>query len=258
MDHMTTSLYTDQRLLAVLFIGGILVIGLTMTGQDTSESECPPVISLTFDDGYESVYTKAAPMLDQQNVTATTYPVTSHIGDTFENRSTMTWAQLQDLEERGWEIGSHTRTHPDLRTLNESELDEEINGSYQDLTAHGLEPATLAAPYGQYDERVRDAVMERYDGFRITEWGTNNRSAPAPSQLSAYWPYDNTTWQDIRAQLDQDLNDGRWAIIMLHTVSNGSTYDYNIDPATLQSILTYAETRDIHIKPVADVLDEGC
>lgn len=236
-------------LTGVLFFAGISAI--------EDDNDCTrPVLSLTFDDGYENVYEQAAPILADHGVTATTYVITDHVGGTFENRSLMTWAQLEELHDRGWEIGSHTHTHPAMDTVSDDQLQDEINTSYATLQDRGLDPQTLAAPYGYSSSRVREAVMDRFDGFRITDWGPNNITDPDRGALKAYWLTADQSWSKTRPDVRDGLQTDGWAIIMLHSVSNTSSYHYNIDPATLEAIIAFAERNDIDIKPVAEVLRE--
>ncbi len=59
------------------------------------------------------------------------------------------------------ELGSHTLSHPDLRALDDAELEHELVGSKQAIEELTGEPCpTLAYPYGIYDERVVRAAGE--------------------------------------------------------------------------------------------------
>jgi peptidoglycan/xylan/chitin deacetylase (PgdA/CDA1 family) len=72
---------------------------------------------------------------------------------------TLSWDGLRELAERGVEIGAHSRTHPDLRTTSDHELQEEVATSREELeTELGRPCRYFAYPYGQFDERVRQAV----------------------------------------------------------------------------------------------------
>lgn len=126
--------------------------------------------SVTFDDGYRSVIERALPVLNELGVTATVFVPTDYIGgetaawpgtdhwlDTTnaDELTPMSWDELRLLAERGWEIGSHSRSHARLVQLGDADLDEELIGSRAELE-HGLaRPCTvLAYPYGEADERV--------------------------------------------------------------------------------------------------------
>jgi len=64
----------------------------------------------------------------------------------------MSWEEIEDLQRRGFTIGSHTRTHPSLSQIDATQLEFEICGSYQDLRERlGLHEMTLAYPYGKAD-----------------------------------------------------------------------------------------------------------
>lgn len=248
MDHRTV--------LAGLVLASLL--STAMLADSGSSDRCDPVLSITFDDGYRSVHTEAFPVLQDLGVDATTYAITGRVGETFEGRPLMTWDQLRELHDAGWEVGSHTRTHPDLRNISDERLREEVMGSRQDLTDHGITPTTMAAPYGYTSDRVRRTVMESYDGFRVTEWGANNISSPDRGSLDAYWTHENMTWSQIGDEVINGTLEQGWGILMLHSVDASSDYAYSTDPSTLRDVVRTARANDIDIKPVAAVLDEGC
>jgi peptidoglycan/xylan/chitin deacetylase (PgdA/CDA1 family) len=71
----------------------------------------------------------------------------------------MTWPELAELGEAGWEIGSHTRTHARLTTLGDDPLDAELRASRAELEdALGRPCHSLAYPYGAVDARVAGAA----------------------------------------------------------------------------------------------------
>ena len=65
----------------------------------------------------------------------------------------------------GWEIDSHTLTHPDLTTLDDAQLRTELVGSRQRIkTLFGEAPQFFCYPAGKYDAHVEAAV--RAAGYR--------------------------------------------------------------------------------------------
>ena len=67
----------------------------------------------------------------------------------------MSWDQLGELADAGWEIGSHTRTHPHLTQSRRRELRAELESRKATVEERLGRPCpTLAYPYGDYDERV--------------------------------------------------------------------------------------------------------
>lgn len=79
-------------------------------------------ISIAFDDGYLSVYKRAFPILSKHDFTATMFPVANWIG----RKGFLSKAQLKELVEAGWSLGSHTLTHRDLTSLSYEEITKEM------------------------------------------------------------------------------------------------------------------------------------
>src|SRR5205085_11741979 len=96
-------------------------------------------LAITFDDGFRSCLTHAAPALARHGFRACFFLVTDLVSAGRENAGPwrdrlalprpvepLTWRDAQRLLELGHEIGSHTRTHANLAALGAAELDEEL------------------------------------------------------------------------------------------------------------------------------------
>ena len=146
----------------------------TFTAAATGKSG-GPVLAVTFDDAYRSVGELAVPVLAELGVTATVFAPTHFVDDQelrgwegtdvwastpWESElAVMDWSELASLAELGWEIGSHTRTHPRLPRLDDETLRDELEGSRSELEEHlGLPCRSLAYPYGDLDGRVARAT----------------------------------------------------------------------------------------------------
>lgn len=71
----------------------------------------------------------------------------------------MSWKQMDELSDRGFEIGCHTRTHPNVTDLDDSELHDEITGALDLLQKNLRNPVTtFAYPYGYVDDAAACAV----------------------------------------------------------------------------------------------------
>jgi peptidoglycan/xylan/chitin deacetylase (PgdA/CDA1 family) len=69
------------------------------------------------------------------------------------------WDQLGSLIDAGWEIGSHTQSHPYLTRLDDESLHRELRESRAELQHRLGRPClTLAYPYADVDARVVDAA----------------------------------------------------------------------------------------------------
>jgi peptidoglycan/xylan/chitin deacetylase (PgdA/CDA1 family) len=157
------------------------------------------VVSVTFDDGYRSVLEIAKPILDRHGYPGTLFVPTDWpdaggpmrwpgidrwLGTSHEHELTpLTWPELRELAAAGWEIGSHTCSHPLLTEIEEQELDRELRESKVRVEDElGRHCTSLAYPYGGVDVRVADAVREA--GY---QWAvTIPRVLPPASPL--LWP----------------------------------------------------------------------
>jgi peptidoglycan/xylan/chitin deacetylase (PgdA/CDA1 family) len=150
----------------------------------TKPKSAVPVV-LSFDDGDESCYTMAAPILERHGLRADFFIVTQWIGQP----GFMTSDQLRDLLSRGHGIHSHTRTHPRLPELTTAQIEDELNRSKAELEAILGRPVTqLSIPGGAYDERVIEiakrtgytTVMNSVEGY--------NDEAAKPFVLQRFTP----------------------------------------------------------------------
>jgi peptidoglycan/xylan/chitin deacetylase (PgdA/CDA1 family) len=133
--------------------------------------------AITFDDGFRSVYENAFPLLAGLGIPATIFVPTRFVGAAgpmswpgidqwvgtpYENElRCVDWNQLRELQGEGWEVASHTRSHPHLPRLEDDALITELTESRERCAEElGTECRTLAYPYGEYDDRVRAAVRD--------------------------------------------------------------------------------------------------
>ncbi|MFZ2096551.1 MAG: polysaccharide deacetylase family protein [Anaerolineales bacterium] len=114
-----------------------------------------PVV-ITFDDGNLDIYQNAFPIMHQLGFVGTFYIVANRLqSDGFVNV-----AQLDEMINDAWEIGSHSMSHIDL-TLDHSVARFEILQSRLSLEdALGVSINTFAYPYGKTDEFIADKVSE--------------------------------------------------------------------------------------------------
>jgi peptidoglycan/xylan/chitin deacetylase (PgdA/CDA1 family) len=141
-------------------------------------------LAVTFDDGYESVYTDAFPEMQTRGIPGTVFPVVGSVGGwnewdvNFAPRQVrhLSWVQLRELAMAGFEVGSHTLTHRDLTRLDSRALRRELRDSKKMIEDRIGAPVTsLSYPFGRYSHVVLDeAVSAGYTcGFTSFPVGGN-------------------------------------------------------------------------------------
>jgi peptidoglycan/xylan/chitin deacetylase (PgdA/CDA1 family) len=151
-------------------------LGLTLTDAERRRragSLPRKSVVVTFDDGYASTE-RAAPVLASFGFPGTVFLVTDFV----ESRELLSWPGIEDLHsseseaelrplswegvERlagaGWEIGSHTMSHPLLTRVEDDRLRRELEGSREVIVRRLGSCSSIAYPYGLADEHVADAA----------------------------------------------------------------------------------------------------
>jgi peptidoglycan/xylan/chitin deacetylase (PgdA/CDA1 family) len=143
-------------------------------------------VLLTFDDGYDDLYTELLPVVQEHHYTPVVFLVADLVGRTnlwdqakgLRARKLLTLEQIREMQNCGVEFGSHSATHPLLTQLSDNQLRCEVNDSRRKLEdLLGVEVVCFAYPYGDVDDRVRGAVAEA--GYRVAftaDPGTNLRN----------------------------------------------------------------------------------
>ncbi len=131
-------------------------------------------VAITFDDGYRSVLDHGFPVLSEFGFPATVFVPTSMVGlsrpmswpgiDKWVGAAhedeliPMTWDELRLLRDAGWEIASHTHSHPKLTEVGDAELRTELVTSREICSRElGGDCRAIAYPYGFVDDRVARA-----------------------------------------------------------------------------------------------------
>ncbi len=113
---------------------------------------------LTFDDGYRDFYTEAMGVIKQCGFTATIFLATDRIRDTssrIEGADYLTWNEVRELHAEGIQFGSHTVTHPDLRSLDPNLLEYELGESKEIIEQSiGSSVSAFSYPFSFPEEDV--------------------------------------------------------------------------------------------------------
>lgn len=152
------------------------------TLADAVASPARRTLVVTFDDAYRSVGTEAFPVLERLGVPASLFVPTdlvesrglitdlvrvpdAWVGEEDDMR-VMSWDEVRRLAAAGWEVGSHTCSHPRLPRLGGEEALSELRRS-RSICEDRLQRRcdSLAYPFGSHDERTmrlaRDAGYDR-------------------------------------------------------------------------------------------------
>lgn len=253
-----------RNLLALLICLLLVLIQPMVTTAATTNAQPAARISFTFDDGYTSAITQAAPTLAKYGIPATNYVITNCVGMTKapntcradSDATYMTWAQIAQLQTTyGWEIGSHSASHPYLATsdpddqllpITFAQAQAELTQSRAVLSAHGINAVSFAPPYGDYNMQTLAEIAKHYvsmRGFQDTGYNT--------------WPYNEYLIRDqhiegnvgvatVKKYIDTAIANKQWLVLTFHdikTKASKQSYDYQYSTANLNSIAAYVKSK---------------
>ena len=114
----------------------------------------PRPVVISFDDGYETVYENAYPIMQAQGFIGVMYLIANAVGA----QDYMDATQIQTMTASGWEIGSHSMTHPHLPLVHDQLNYEGAQSKSQLASEIGVKVETFAYPYGEIDSFVVDQI----------------------------------------------------------------------------------------------------
>jgi peptidoglycan/xylan/chitin deacetylase (PgdA/CDA1 family) len=134
-----------------------------------------PTVFLTFDDGFRDNFETVMPLLREHGQRAFVFvlpplvdkgaplawpEVAADAGRYPSSMRSVTWGMLEEMAEAGFEVGSHTLTHPHLSSLEGEELREELHDSRVRIRERLGACDTLAYPFGDWSQAVAHAALE--------------------------------------------------------------------------------------------------
>ena len=221
-----------------------------------------PMVSITFDDGWQSVYDRALPLLDKHGFRSTQYVNASSI----ETPNFMTAAEVQQMHDAGHEIAAHSYKHVDLTSIDADRLDEEMRKSEEALAAAGFSTNDLAPPFGRSDPQVDWYASKYFDMVRGTDDGINTRQNLEPHDLKVFYVTDETTPENLAERSPRRPGLNGWLILVYHQIAtpeSTGTQEHTIaaDRSTITSDVLAAQLQlidesGIEVQPVAQAFEQ--
>ena len=188
------------------------------------------MVCFYFDDAYTSQYTKARPILESYGLVGNVSVISNLVG----MPGRLTPMQLKDLIASGWEIMSHSRSHPDFATLTEDQARAELAESRVALESLGTVVRHFSWPYGAPQASRRALCAEYYDsaiGTADFDWtyinvySIGHVTVDNPGALTNYKGY-----------VDKAYRNNRLLMILMHDLDED-------DARTLTDLIEYIQSR---------------
>ncbi|MBT2283017.1 polysaccharide deacetylase family protein [Paenibacillus polymyxa] len=132
-----------------------------------ADASCPNgYVGLTFDDGPSGNTTNMLNALKQAGLRATMF----NVGQNAQNNQSLVTAQVA----AGMWIGNHSYTHPNMTTLNSSQMSSEITRTQQTIQSiTGSSPKLFRPPYGATNATLKSVVSQ--NGLKEVLWNVDSQ-----------------------------------------------------------------------------------
>jgi peptidoglycan/xylan/chitin deacetylase (PgdA/CDA1 family) len=209
------------------------------------------IVSVAFDDGWQSVNDKAYALLNKYHVRTTQY-IISDVAD-HEVPGYMNFDMISRLKQNGHEIGSHSLRHCNQTDLSADAIMNNAVQSKQMLEKKKLGPIkSFAYPLGQYNEKTQAIYAKQYPLVRSSDFGYNDRYFDE-TDIHSIGVLDKTTDKEFQTWLDYAKSHQMWVVIVYHKVDTSG--EYNVTSAQLERQLQMITASGLNIQPLSEAAD---
>jgi peptidoglycan/xylan/chitin deacetylase (PgdA/CDA1 family) len=236
----------------------LLSVSVLCTVHLTKADATSGIVTIAFDDGWNSQFSNAFPLMQEHGFNGTYYIISSVIG----TGDYMNMSDLHALQDAGNEIGSHTVDHPDLTSCTDEQINYECNASQQLLQANGFPATDFAYPYGLSNSHVDSIVLQYYRSARYAYGaGYLMPIPPSPIEMSIPMGFDGETGDSSALPQDENIiqeahDTNSWVIIFFHNIQTTPLTDsFSIEQDDFASLLNYIGNSSVQVLTVNQALN---
>ena len=219
-----------------------------------------PLVTFMDDDGRVEVMSKLKPLSQAYGIPFVAAIITNTLVP--ENTAHLNAEDVLELQAMGWEIASHTMSHPQLGSLTDEQQEAELAGSKNALESIGIQCSILAYPGSNTNENTWRIAQKYYRAGRQTDWRDHLNNSPletwdlrvvagfdAVSDYSEY-PSDTDPLVYCKAMVDKAVAEKAWVIFLTHAEELTETGLSN-----LRETIEYVQSLNIPIVTISQALD---
>ena len=137
---------------------GIKFINPSNFENELNDNEKDRKVLITIDDGYQSFYDNAWPILKKDKIPFILFVSTREVG----KRGYMSWENIREIEKYDFvEIGNHSHTHEYLIDFEDQEIKNDLKKSISIFKNEiGKNSAFFSYPFGEYSSSLKNIVIE--------------------------------------------------------------------------------------------------
>jgi len=244
-------------------------------GPSGQKGACPlflPIpdhlVVLTFDDGCKSDVDFVAPLLVEYGFGATFFVNEASGWRGGDDRNYMTWQDVREVHQAGFEIGNHTRSHPNVSSLSRQAFLAELEFIERRCQEHGVPvPRSFCYPGYHFGRNAAEVLAEK--GYSFARRGSSpevpyNESGqrglvydpaehhpllvPATGVSGPDWCADDLAWGVDQAR------SGRIAVLNFHGVPDVEHPWVHTDPKAFLGYMDFLRDRGCTVIAMRDLV----
>lgn len=212
------------------------------------------VVSLNFDDGLKSQYNLAFKEMQKYEYKGNLFLLANWTG-LFEGRELMSFEEAKEMQDSGWEIGSHTLSHLNLTILSDEKLKEELEKSKEILENKGFEIKTIAFPFGGYNQKIIEETKKHYSASRPLKEGYNSLNNLSYYDLKSKWILKKYSSEEVCSWIKNASEEKLWLILDFHGIGKEEKL-WDFSEQKFKEVLECIKNEGIEVKTIKEVLED--
>ncbi len=212
-----------------------------------------PLVTITFDNGFEDNITTTMPLFDQYK-----FKVTYCFSTEYLEGQPAQIAIAKAIAAKGHEICSHSTHHSlNMTTLSPASLSYEVNHAQAYLqTLTGQSIRNFFTPFGAYNDDVVNAIKKVHRAHRPTDEGFNTQENFDIYRLTVQNMLSTTTLAQFQSWVDQAIKDKSWLILVYHRVTPTGFGIWDTPKADFKPQMDVLKNAPITLETMDQALDE--
>ncbi len=223
--------------------------------QQEPSSTQPPVVVMTFDDAEIGQYSIASYLLKKHNFGGTFFICEFPVKSPEDKTQYMSWEQIKEVNDLGFEIGNHTGHHRNVTKLSKDEIVNEVRYIEDKCLEYGIpKPVSFAYP-GNRADSASAAVLDEL-GYQHARVGGSRRYIIGEENNLFIPSYTVCTAQRIQNRVTKALNElepGQIVVLLFHGIPDLIHPDYSTSPAYFEAIVDFMDERNFKVIALRDL-----
>lgn len=203
---------------------------------------------LTFDDGWETQYTRAAPIMQEYGFAGTAYVIPANVGkDGF-----MSLDQIINLkDEYRWSIGAHDLKRLDF--LNVDELKNIFEKNKPFFNNLSIDRPDFSYPNGKMSPALIETLPQYYSSGRSIIEYSESQPPGDPYRLRTINIVPGISRELIQSRLAEAQLNGELAILIFHKITENKEYETEISEEEFRFICQMISDSGIEVKTMSEL-----